>query len=97
MCRKGTFHPWMVLLNEQRRMDPAISGFINANIYKSLLSDHPCVISNKPFDEILTLHNLRFYHQYVLEMPAHDIISISALSLSNWHLIFLKKSLNQSE
>lgn len=57
---KGTFHPWMVLLNEQRRMDPAISGFINANIYKSLLSDHPCVISNKPFDEILTLHNLRF-------------------------------------
>lgn len=53
-------HPWMALLNEQRRMDPAISGFINVNIYKSLLSDHPSVQSNKKFKEILTLLNLRF-------------------------------------
>ena len=96
MCRKSAFHPWMVLLNEQRRMDPAISGFINANIYKSLLSDHPCVISNKPFDEILTLHNLRFLPSICFRDAGsrYNIQGPFSLSIG---VIFLKKSLNQSE
>lgn len=33
-------HPWLVMLNEQRRMHPAISAFPSANIYNHLLKDH---------------------------------------------------------
>ena len=38
-------HPWLVMLNEQRRMHPRISRFSNKVIYKGLLSNHPSVIS----------------------------------------------------
>ncbi len=33
-------HPWLVMLNEQRRMHPAISAFPNKYIYNKLLFDH---------------------------------------------------------
>lgn len=33
-------HPWMVMLNEQRRMHPAISAFPNKYVYDGLLVDH---------------------------------------------------------
>ena len=36
-------HPWMVMLNEQRRMHPHISRFSNLRIYKGLLKDHESV------------------------------------------------------
>ena len=38
------WHPWLVMLNEQRRMAPAISEFPNKFIYNRLLKDHPSVL-----------------------------------------------------
>ena len=40
-------HPWLVMLNEQRRMHPDISAFPNRYIYKNLLTDHDSVKSNR--------------------------------------------------
>ncbi len=37
------YHPWLVLLNEQRRMYPTISGFVNSRVYHMQLCDHPTV------------------------------------------------------
>lgn len=37
-------HPWLVMLNEQRRMHPGISSFSKARIYNGLLKDHESVI-----------------------------------------------------
>lgn len=34
-------HPWLVMLNEQRRMHPAISTFASKYIYHNLLEDYP--------------------------------------------------------
>lgn len=39
-------HPWLVMLNEQRRMHPQISNFSVKHIYKGLLKDHESVIEN---------------------------------------------------
>lgn len=39
------WHPWLVMLNEQRRMHPDIAGFSNKYIYKRLLQNHPTVIN----------------------------------------------------
>ncbi|OLR58514.1 hypothetical protein BHF70_02095 [Anaerostipes sp. 494a] len=38
------WHPWLVMLNEQRRMAPAISEFPNKFIYNKLLKNHPSVL-----------------------------------------------------
>lgn len=35
------FHPWLVMLDEQRRMEPRISAFANQYVYKGLLKNHP--------------------------------------------------------
>ena len=40
-------HPWLVMLNEQRRMHPAISAFPNKYIYNNLLLDHDSVQSSR--------------------------------------------------
>ena len=40
-------HPWLVMLNEQRRMHPDISEFSNQNIYGNLLTNHESVLSNR--------------------------------------------------
>ena len=40
-------HKWLVMLNEQRRMLPAISTFPNKYVYNSLLKDHPSVSSKQ--------------------------------------------------
>lgn len=40
-------HPWLIMLNEQRRMHPAISAFPNKMVYKNLLKDHPSVFQNR--------------------------------------------------
>lgn len=40
-------HPWLVMLNEQRRMHPLISGFANRFVYGNLLEDHDSVQSNR--------------------------------------------------
>lgn len=34
------YHPWLVMLDEQRRMHPAISAFVSKNIYENMLKDH---------------------------------------------------------
>lgn len=48
ICRYSEIynHPWLVMLNEQRRMHPHISRFSSYRIYKGLLKDHASV-SNK--------------------------------------------------
>lgn len=45
ICSHGAIHnhPWLVMLNEQRRMHPHISKFSNQQIYKGLLTNHPSV------------------------------------------------------
>lgn len=40
-------HPWLVMLNEQRRMHPSISAFSNKYIYNNLLVDHDSVQTNR--------------------------------------------------
>ena len=39
------WHPWLVMLNEQRRMHPDIAGFPNKYIYKRLLQNHTSVLN----------------------------------------------------
>ncbi len=46
------WHPWLVMLNEQRRMHPAISEFPNKYVYRNLLKDHPSLEKNR--DDIIT-------------------------------------------
>lgn len=41
------WHPWLVMLNEQRRMAPAISEFPNKFIYNKLLKNNAEVLSGK--------------------------------------------------
>ena len=38
------WHPWLVMLNEQRRMAPAIAEFPNRYVYNQLLRDHSSVL-----------------------------------------------------
>lgn len=44
---KACLHPWLVMLNEQRRMHPAISAFPNEYIYERQLRDHVSVRTNR--------------------------------------------------
>lgn len=39
------WHPWLVMLNEQRRMDPAISAFPSKFVYDRLLKDNAVVLN----------------------------------------------------
>lgn len=41
------WHPWLVMLNEQRRMAPAISEFPSKFIYNRLLKDNAVVLNGK--------------------------------------------------
>lgn len=41
------WHPWLVMLNEQRRMHPDISGFSNKYIYKKLLKNHESLLKSR--------------------------------------------------
>lgn len=41
------WHPWLVMLNEQRRMAPAISEFPSKFIYKGLLKDNSVVLTGQ--------------------------------------------------
>ena len=40
---KPYYHPWLVMLDEQRRMHPTISAFASKYIYYNLLKDHASV------------------------------------------------------
>lgn len=58
-------HPWLVMLDEQRRMHPAISVFPSRFIYNGLLKDHPSVITKRnaiaatsPFNQPMSLIDL---------------------------------------
>lgn len=44
-------HPWLVMLNEQRRMHPDISKFSSQKIYKHLLKNHSSV--NTKWDNVV--------------------------------------------
>ena len=44
---KPYYHPWLVMLNEQRRMHPSISKFPNRYVYGNMLKDHPSVFYSK--------------------------------------------------
>jgi hypothetical protein len=41
------YHPWLVMLDEQRRMHPDIAAFSNYYIYKGLLKNHPSVLTGR--------------------------------------------------
>lgn len=41
--QRAYYHPWLVMLNEQRRMHPAISAFPSEAFYGGLLRDHASV------------------------------------------------------
>ena len=41
------YHPWLIMLDEQRRMHPSISKFPSVRIYKKMLRDHPSVLTSK--------------------------------------------------
>lgn len=41
------YHPWLVMLNEQRRMHPKISEFSNKRIYGGLLEDHESTLTSR--------------------------------------------------
>lgn len=47
--KQGTpyYHPWLIMLDEQRRMHPAISAFSNKYVYHSLLRNHDSVLTNR--------------------------------------------------
>lgn len=40
-------HPWLVMLNEQRRMYPDISAFVNEYVYNNLLTNHESVVETR--------------------------------------------------
>lgn len=44
---KPYYHPWLVMLNEQRRMHPSISRFPNRYVYGNMLKDHSSVLYSK--------------------------------------------------
>ena len=58
-------HPWLVMLDEQRRMHPAISAFPSRYVYNGLLKDHVSVLSKRkdiaeaaPFNQPMCLIDL---------------------------------------
>lgn len=40
-------HPWLVMLDEQRRMHPDIAAFANSSVYAKLLKNHASVYTNR--------------------------------------------------
>lgn len=50
------WHPWLVMLDEQRRMHPDISAFPNRFVYKNLLKNHVSV--NHKRDSIVAMEPL---------------------------------------
>ena len=58
-------HPWLIMLDEQRRMHPAISAFPSRFIYNGLLKDHSSVLTKRnaiastaPFNQPMCLIDL---------------------------------------
>lgn len=58
-------HPWLIMLDKQRRMHPAISAFPSRFIYNGLLKDHSSVLTKRssiastaPFNEPMCLIDL---------------------------------------
>lgn len=40
-------HPWLVMLDEQRRMHPGVSAFANSSVYAKLLKNHESVYTSR--------------------------------------------------
>lgn len=40
-------HPWLVMLDEQRRMHPGVSAFANSSVYAKLLKNHESVYASR--------------------------------------------------
>lgn len=66
-AQRAHYHPWMVMLNVQRRMHPDIAAFPNGRFYDGLLRNHalmrlsrPKMAAHRPFPgSASTLVNLR--------------------------------------
>lgn len=59
-------HPWLVMLNEQRRMHPDIANFVNRRIYKSLLENHPDTYTQR--DEIVNVEPLKGHAMNMIDL-----------------------------
>lgn len=59
-------HPWLVMLNEQRRMHPDIANFVNRRIYKSLLKNHPDTYTQR--NEIVNVEPLKGYAMNMIDL-----------------------------
>ena len=44
---KPYYHPWLIMLDEQRRMHPSISKFPSVRVYKKMLRDHDSVLTSR--------------------------------------------------
>lgn len=65
------YHPWMVLLDKQRRMHPKISGFVSTNIYGGLLKDHKDVAKTRePIASLPPIPNLVIAYVNLSLMPS---------------------------
>ena len=47
------YHPWLVMLNEQRRMYPEIAAFPNKYVYSNMLDNHQVVINSEDLTRIV--------------------------------------------
>lgn len=60
------YHPWLVMLNEQRRMHPDIANFVNKRIYKSLLKNHPDTYTQR--DDIVKVEPLKNHAMNMIDL-----------------------------
>lgn len=59
-------HPWLVMLNEQRRMHPDIANFVNRRIYKNLLKNHPNTYTER--EEIVKVEPLKNHAMNMIDL-----------------------------
>ncbi|SDH83656.1 AAA domain-containing protein [Pseudobutyrivibrio sp. 49] len=72
-------HPWLVMLNEQRRMYPDISAFANEYVYNDLLTDHESVVENR---------------QEIVDNPPFNDESINLIDLAGTYCACMKNNDN---
>lgn len=73
------YHPWLVMLDEQRRMHPAISEFAIRYVYKNLLKNHESVYKSR--DHIV--NSYPFYGKPISYVDLTGCFSVAAKNDDN--------------